>query len=199
VNPQEYGELADLWLSQSPPGERLQEYAANEWHRRPHEGETPPQIVREVLDFSARAVVAVDAAEPMVTAHREEFERLRNDVHCIRALSQHYAAKAEAAMSVLRYRYSRDVADMELAAEQLANSVVHYRTLAELTKGRYRFANSIQTGHRQIPMPGALDSRPANFHWVQLVSVYESELADFERSVRQLKADSALPPRDSAP
>ena len=196
VNPDLHGALPDLWLSQSPPGERLQEYVDNEWNRLPHQGETPPQIVREVLDFSHKAVEAIDAAREHVTKNEDEFERLRNDIHCIRAMSQHYAAKVNAALMVLRYQHSRDLGDMEKAADRLAESVEHFRTLTKLTADHYEFANSMQTGHRKIPVPGAIDGRPANFHWSQLLEVYEDELAAFEQSIDRLRqgANAAVSP-----
>ena len=53
VNPEKYRPFPELWESQSPPGERLQEYVEREWNKQPHEGETPPQIIAEVLEFSA--------------------------------------------------------------------------------------------------------------------------------------------------
>src|SRR5206468_2450090 len=109
VNPAKYHEFPELWESQSPPGERLGEYVEKEWKHEPHVGETPPQIIREVLDFSKEAVDEIDAAESKVEKDREEFERLRNDVHCIREMSQFYADKANAAMLVLRYNYSHDI------------------------------------------------------------------------------------------
>jgi len=187
VNPERYGALPDLWLSQSPPGERLQEYVDRQWNHQPHEGETPPQIVREVLDYSGKAVAAIDAAEAVVTKNRAEFQRLHNDIHCIRAMSQNYAAKVNAALLVLRYQHSRDVTDMEQAARFLAESLEHYRTLAELTDTTYAFANSMQTSHRRIPVPGAIDGQPANFHWSHLLTIYENELAEFEAKVALVK------------
>ncbi len=63
VRPQRYGAIEDLWLSQAPPGERLDEYVKKEWSDEPHTGETPPSIIREVLDYSAKAVAEADAAE----------------------------------------------------------------------------------------------------------------------------------------
>ncbi|MEX2091372.1 MAG: hypothetical protein WD971_01780, partial [Pirellulales bacterium] len=187
VNPESHGELPDLWLSQSPPGERLQEYAEKEWNRQSHQGETPPMIVREVLAYSGKAVAAIDAAAAGVTKNRAEFERLRNDVHCIRAMSEHYAAKVNAALCVLRYRYSHDVSDMKQAASFLAESVEHFRTLTRLTEHTYDFANSMQTSHRRIPVPGAVAGKPANFHWTQLLGLYENELAEFQAKVQLLE------------
>jgi hypothetical protein len=191
VRPERYGEFHGLWEWQSPPGERLKEYAEREWKKQPHEGETPPQIVKEVLDFSAKAVDEIDAAVPQVTKNQEEFARLRNDMHCIRAMSENYAAKASAAMSVLRYGYSHDIADMESAERDLAQSLVCYKQLAELTKDTYDFANSMQTSQRRIPVAGGSGTNPANFHWTQLVPLYEKELADFQKTLADLKAAQA--------
>ena len=97
VTPAKYRPYPELWLSQAPLGERLQDFATKEWSGQPHEGETPLSINREVRDFAKKAVDAIEAAAPHVTKNREEFARLRNDVYCIQALSENYAAKAEAA------------------------------------------------------------------------------------------------------
>ena len=93
VNPDKYGAIEDLWLSQSPPGERLDEYVKKEWNHEPHIGETPESIIAEVLNESSNAVMAADAADPLVTNNRDEFERLRNDTHCIQAMAENYSAK----------------------------------------------------------------------------------------------------------
>lgn len=186
VNPDGYGTNPDLWLSQSPPGERLQEYAEKQWRHEPHEGETPTTIIREVLDYSGNAVAAIDEAEAEVTKNRVEFERLRNDMQCIRAMCEHYASKVNAALCVLRYERSHDVSDMKQAAIFLAESVEHYRTLVQLTEHAYEFANSMQTGHRRIPVRGAVDEKPANFHWSQMLGIYEDELAEFQAKVQRL-------------
>jgi hypothetical protein len=187
VNPEKYDAAPDLWQSQSPPGERLDEYVQREWHRKPHDGETPPLLLREVLNFSGQAVASVDAADSAVTKNRAEYNRLRNDIHAIRAMCEHYAAKVSAATLVLRYRHSHAAADMHRAAEYLAASVEHYRTLVQLTDHAYDFANSLQTSHRRIPATGADDGKSVNFHWRQLLDDYERELVEFEASVRQLE------------
>jgi hypothetical protein len=192
VNPKKYNEFTELWESQSPPGERLGEYAEREWKHEPHEGETPSQIISEVLDFSKKAVDEIDAAEPGVTKNRDEFERLKNDVHCIREMSQCYADKANAALLVLRYNYSHDVGDMEKAATFLASSLDHFKALTALTKDTYNYANSMQTSQRKIPAPGGSGGKPANYHWTQLVDRYERELTDFRANVAKLKEHEAF-------
>jgi hypothetical protein len=187
VNPKKYNVLPDLWESQSPPGERLQEYVKKEWNKQPHEGETPESIIRDVLDYSSQAVASVASAAPLVTKHRDEFERLSNDARCIQAMAQNYAAKAKAAERVLRYDYSRDKADMEQAEKLLAESFEHYQTLAQLTEKSYHFANSMQTSQRKIPFTGGIKGVGTNYLWVQLVPLYRKELEDFQAMVAQLK------------
>lgn len=196
VNPEKYHPYPELWKSQSPPGERLQEYVDREWRGEPHEGETPPQIVREVLAFSAEAVQAIDTAAPEVTRDQAEFERLRNDVRCIRAMSENYGAKVNAALAVLRYAQSQDLADLERAEIFLAESLQHYRELVALTDRTYSFANSMQTSQRRIPVPGGVDGHPANYRWSQLLPVYEQELATLHARVVAARAGDKAERRD---
>ena len=199
VRPEKYREFPELWESQSPPGERLKEFAERAWKKQPHEGETPVSINAEVLDYSARAVAAIDEAAPLVTKNRDEFARLRNDVHAIRAMSQNYVAKTDAAMAVLRYGYSKDVADMERAEHALAESLDHFRTLAALTKDTYKAANSMQTAQRRVPVPGGKDGKAANYHWTQLLPIYEKELSDFRAQVAAIKDPGSTKGRTHAP
>jgi hypothetical protein len=185
------GAFTELWESQSPPGERMQEFVTREWNRQPHSGETPPQVIREILEFSAQAVEEIDATAPLVTKNREEFARLRNDMYCIRAMSRSYAAKAHAAMGVLRYELSQDPRDLRQADVNLAESLKHFRELADLTKDTYKFANGMQTTQRRVPLPGGAvlpggGEEPANYHWTQLLPYYEKEYAEFHARVASL-------------
>jgi len=186
VKPMRYGAIEDLWLSQAPPGERLDEYVKKEWNHEPHVGETPPSIIREVLSCSSNAVVAADAAEPFVTKNRDEFERLRNDVHCIQAMAENYSAKVQAAELVLRYNYSHDIHDMEHAATFLAESLADFQKLVALTKTTYHYANSMQTSQRKIPFTGGFKGGGTNYLWSQVEPLYERELADFQEKVARL-------------
>src|SRR5438067_4341428 len=196
VNPDKYHAFPELWESRSPPGERLQEYVDREWKKQPHEGETPPRIIQEILDFSKKAQDEILAAGP-VTKNKEEFQRLQGDVYCIRLMSQFYAAKANAAMCVLRYAHSNDIADMQKAATYLAESVDYFKELAKQTEETYRFANSMQTAQRRIPVPGGANGQPANFHWTQLLPVYEKELADFQQQLDGIKSGKIALPNDA--
>jgi len=191
VQPQRYGAIEDLWLSQSPPGERLDEYVKKEWNHEPHAGETPPSILSEALDYSSNAVAAANAAAPLVTKNRDEFERLRNDARCIQAMAQNYSSKVRAAELVLRFNYSHDIHDMERAATFLADSFADYQKLTALTATTYHYANSMQTSQRKIPFPGGFKSAGTNFLWSQLVPFYQRELNDFQAKVAQLRGNAS--------
>ncbi len=186
VNPEPYGPFNGLWEWQAPPGERLQEYARKEWAGQKHEGETPLSVIEDASRFAAQAVEAIEKAAPLVTKNREEFERLRNDMHCIQLVSQTYAEKVRAAILVLRYGYSRDKEDMQKAMVHLEKSLKVYRTLAECTAQTYRYANTLQTGHRRIPIRGWKDDKPYYFHWQQMLPLYDEELALFRQQVANL-------------
>jgi hypothetical protein len=191
VNPARHRPFEELWESQAPPGERLKEYVDREWAGEPHEGETPVSIIEECEHFAAAAQRAIEAAAPAVTDNREEFERIRNDVHCIAAMTRNYAEKVRAAIHVLRYQHSKDIADMDTAAKHLAASLEHYRTLAKLTEGTYRFANTMQTNQRKVPFNGGVDGQPVNYHWTQCLPLYEQELADFRNQLEDIRSGKA--------
>ncbi len=199
VRPEKYREFPELWESQSPAGERLKEFAEREAKGLPHVGETPPQICAEVEEVSARAVAAIERAAPLVTRDTAEFARLRNDVHAIRALSQHCAATASAALEVLRYQHTKHLSHMQRAAILLAASVDHFRELTRLTTGTYTAANSMQTSQRRVPLPGGVGGQRANYHWSQLLPVYEKELADFRAQVAALEHPDKAAVRSHAP
>ncbi|MCA9259651.1 MAG: hypothetical protein KDA61_10650, partial [Planctomycetales bacterium] len=183
TDPQKYNAYPDLWLSQAPPGERLDEFVRREWDGLPHEGETPIDVASEAVHFASRAVKAMDAAAEHVTRNHAEFDRLHNDCRCILAMSLHYQAKTNAARLVLRHRRSGAGQDLLDAARSLDESVEHYRQLVDLTDEAYRFANSMQIGHRRIPYRGAEGGAPAFYHWRQVLPRFETEALEFRRSL----------------
>ena len=188
VNPAKYRPFEELWESQSPPGERLADYVDREVHGKPHEGETPASINAEVRAFAQSAVKAIDAAAPLVVGDTAEFDRVRSDVHAIALMSESYVEKVAAAVAVLHFNHTRDVSDLDAARQHLALSLDLYRKLAVLTAKTYRFANSMQTQQRRIPVVGGVDGKAANYHWTQLVPLYEKELADFDMFVSDARA-----------
>jgi hypothetical protein len=187
VNPSRYNAVRDLWESMSPPGERLDEYVRNAWQKQPHAGETPVSVIADCLKFASNAIARAEAASADVKKNRDEFTRSLSDFKAIQLMALNYADKTKAAELVLRYNYSKDIKDMETAEKHLTASVETFKQLAALTTPTYRFVNSMQTGHRKIPFGGATSGVGTNYHWAQVVHLYEKELADFKAQVAELK------------
>ncbi|MEJ5258655.1 MAG: hypothetical protein WHS88_00520 [Anaerohalosphaeraceae bacterium] len=186
VNPTPYNPVSGLWEWFAPPGERLDEYARKEWAGEPHEGETPVTVIEEAVRRSEAAVQAIEKAAPSVTRNQEEFERLRNDIACIDLMSRFYAEKVRAALLVLDYNYSRNPDRMRKAEEHLQKSLEFYRALTERTSRFYRYANSLQTGHRRIPIRGMKGDIPYYYHWEHMLPLYEKELEEFRARLAEL-------------
>ena len=183
INPYRYGLFTLLYESESPEGEMLTQYAEKEWKGEKHTGETPVQIIGEVKWQADKAVAAIEAAATFVRNERQEFERLRNDMHCYQALAYHYAYKAEAALLVLRYKYSADKKDLEKALPLLQQSIAYYKKLVLLTKGSYLYANSMQTQQRKIPLRGVDGTFKT---WAEVLVPFENELAHFQHKIDSL-------------
>ncbi|MFC4873810.1 hypothetical protein [Negadavirga shengliensis] len=180
VNPYKWRVYPGFYESCGPEGEILIEYAEKEWNGEPHLGETPPQIVDEVVRHGEKALAAIENAAETVRDNQEEFERLRNDVHAYKAFADFFSEKVKAAMWVLRYGHSKEVADLEKALPHLKASVSHYRDLVALTKDRYLYANSMQTAQRRIPIGGDGGKHKT---WEEMLPHYERELDNFERNL----------------
>jgi hypothetical protein len=189
VNPNKYGAIEDLWLSQAPPGERLPEYVEKEWRHEPHIGETPETILNEVLEASSNAVASALSADS-VSKNADELLRIQNDARCIQAMAENYSAKVRAAESVLRYNFSHDIAEMERAEKFLADSFQDFQNLVALTEKTYRYANSMQTSQRKIPVSGGKNGVGTNYLWSQLVPFYQKELEDFHATVERLRQNT---------
>ena len=164
----------------------MAEYARKQWSGQPHTGETPVIVIEAASRSAAKAVQAVERAALLVTRNRNEFERLRNDIHCIQLISRNYEEKVRAVLLVLRYSYSRNPEDMEQAAIHLEKSLEIYRTLAQHTTTTYRYANTLQTGHRRIPIRGWKDDGPAYYHGQQMLPLYEQEITEFKERLSKL-------------
>ncbi|MBT3191525.1 MAG: hypothetical protein HN341_03115, partial [Verrucomicrobia bacterium] len=169
----------ELYDSDSPLGETINQYINNEFAKKPHVGETPPQIIKEVLAFADEAVKAIDAAAPHVSENKEEFERLRNDIRCVEAMSKSYCAKVEAAMNVIRYRKSKDAATMKKALPLMERSLEHFKTLVALTKDSYNYSNGF-VGRQAVPV-----SRVK--HWTEILPQYKKELVEFRQKVADIE------------
>ncbi|MCX6237968.1 MAG: hypothetical protein NTY07_10525 [Bacteroidia bacterium] len=185
VNPQKYNVYSNFWNSSGPLKEVLQQYAEKEWKGEAHSGETPPQIIEDVVKRGQFAVESIDKAAKSVNANQEEFSRLKNDVYCYRAFANCFAEKVKAAMLILRYQYSKDLTDLEKAVPLVEKSVEYYTELVKLTENTYLYANSMQTSQRRIPITGA---NGTNKTWKELLPPYQAELNNFKRNVEMLKS-----------
>jgi hypothetical protein len=173
-----------LYDAESPVGEKLIEYAEKEWKHEPHIGETPTQIIKEIKEHGRLAVLDIQAAKPFVKNNQEEFARIENDLYCHEAMANHYAEKAQAALHVLRYKYSNDIKDLETALSLLQQSLASYKRLVVLTKGSYLYANSMQTAQRKIPIRGVDGTFKT---WAEVLIPFEKELAHFKHKIDSLK------------
>ncbi len=190
INPYRYGLFDLLYDAESPVGEKLIEYAEKEWKHEPHIGETPTQIIKEIKEHGRLAVLDIQAAKPFVKNNQEEFARIENDMYCHEAMANHYAEKAQAALHVLRYKYSNDIKDLETALSFLQQSLVSYKRLVVLTKGRYLYANSMQTAQRKIPIRGVDGTFKT---WAEVLIPFEKELAHFKHKIDSLKNNPSKP------
>jgi hypothetical protein len=185
VNPAKWRVYPGFHESCGPAGELLLEYAKREWNKQPHSGELPTQIIAEITEHGRLAVEAIDKAEKSVTKDKEEFLRLKNDIHAYKAFADFFSEKVKAAILVLRYSYSNDITDLDKAMPHLEKSIQHYELLVNLTKDSYLYANSMQTAQRRIPIGGDDGN---NKTWAELLPHYERELANFKRNLDLLKA-----------
>ena len=191
INPFRYGLFTLLYEAESPEGEMLVDYADKEWKKEKHIGETPVQIMREVKLHGDKAVQAIGAVEKNIRLNKAEFERIKNDMLCYNAMACHFAEKAEAALDVLRYKYSNDINDLEKALPVLEKSVTSYKELINLTKGSYLYANSMQTQQRKIPMRGVDGTYK---HWSSMLPVFEGELTRFRHKIDSLRTKAVNAP-----
>ncbi|TKK65859.1 hypothetical protein FC093_18840 [Ilyomonas limi] len=187
VNPERFNLFTLLYTSESPEGETLSEYAQKEWNHQPHVGETPVDIINQVKAEGDSAVAAVEKAAPYIVVDKEEFNRIKNDMYCYRALAYHYAYKAEAALHVLRYKYSDDIKDLDSALLPLQKSVEWYTTLTRLTDSTYRYANSMQTAQRKIPFRGV---NATYKKWSEILPEFKKEVAAFQYHIDSMKANA---------
>jgi hypothetical protein len=185
TNPYKYSLFTLLYNSEAPEGEMIIEYADKEWKKQRHIGETPVQVAKEVVEHGQKAVAAIEQAAPSVQMDIEEFNRLKNDVHCYNALANFYAEKVKAALWILRYKYSNDISDLEKALPLLEKSVNHYSQLTDLTRNSYLYANSMQTAQRKIPIRGVDGTFKT---WEEVLPVFRKELENFKKNIDSLKS-----------
>ncbi len=185
VNPHKWNVYSNFYTSNGPEGEILVDYIRKESNGEKHKGELPPQIIDETKEHGRLAVEAIDRAAVYVTQNTDEFNRLKNDVYCYNAFANFFYEKVNAAMWVLRYKYSNDVTDLEKAVPYLEKSVEYWKGLVTLTEDTYLYANSMQTQQRRIPITGRDGT---NKTWAEMLVHYQTELDNFKRNLGTLKS-----------
>lgn len=185
INPYRYGIFTLMYESEAPEGEMIIDYAEKEFKKLDHIGETPVQIAKEVVLHGQKALANIQNAAPTVTKDTAEFNRLKNDMYCYDAMANFYAEKVKAALWVLRYKYSNNMADLDQALPFLEKSVAYYANLVKYTEKTYLYANSMQTKQRKIPMRGV---DKTFIHWREMLPVFTRELNHFKHSIDSLKS-----------
>jgi hypothetical protein len=185
IDVERFNPPATLWTGDAPPGERLNEYVAEETKNESHHGETPIGVSDETLDASQKALEAAEAARPFVTRDKDEYARVVNDMRAIALLMQYYNVKTKAAEETMLYGYDHDAVHLHNAEKLLAESVERFRALTDVAGSAYRTASGMETTQRQIPFRGGMNQFP---NWQQCLPMYEKELATFRQRIAQLSS-----------
>lgn len=196
INPFRYGLFTLLYDAEAPEGEMILDYADKEHKGIKHIGETPPQVSREVVVHGDKAAALITEVAKRITKNKDEFNRIANDMYCYKAMAHHFSNKVNAAVQLLKYKYSNNINDLELAVPMLQKSVNDYKELARLTSSSYLYANSMQTQQRKIPMRGVNGTFK---HWNEMLPVFETELKTFQSKIDSLKNTSSSTVKERKP
>lgn len=189
IDPARYSPAETLWTGDAPPGERLDQYVAEEAKGLPHQGQTPLGVADQVAQQSEEALDAAQSAAPGIAHNHDEYERIVSDMRAIHLLMLFYQARTHVAEQVLLYAQDHNEEHLRNALPLLEQSVTDFRELTELTDRTYRDADGLQTSQRRIPVTGG----PNTDHWRDLLPVYQKELAIF----RSRLSDLHTPPQSS--
>lgn len=160
-----------------------------EVNREPHLGETPYDCVEEVSAHAKKALALCEAVIKAEGEDREELNRLYTDAQAVYSMTISYCRKIEAAMEILRYKYTMDekcrgdITFLEKAEQKMAESLKEYKKLAALTQETYLYANSMQTPQRKIPFPNG----ETYGHWTACLPEYRKELEHFRAHLAELQ------------
>ncbi len=187
VNPYKYTIYPGFYESCGPEGEKLIEFVEKEHKGEAHLGELPLDITAQCVEHGDKAVAAIERVGK-VKANSEGFDRLSNDIHCYRLFAYAFDSKVKAAQEVLNYQWTKNLKYLDAALPLMEKSLDYYRQLVGLTKGTYRYANSMQTSMRRIPIAGD-DGK--NKTWGEMLVHYEAELENFKNNLAMLKDKAA--------
>lgn len=188
VNPYKYTIYPGFYESCGPEGEKLIEFVEKEHKGEPHVGELPLDITAQCVAHGDKAVEAIKRVGGKVNANSEEFERLSNDMECYRLFAYAFDRKVKAAQKVLDYQWTKDLSNLDAAVPLMEESLDYYKQLVDRTKGTYRYANSMQTTMRRIPIAGD-DGK--NKTWEEMLVHYQAELDNFKNNLATLKDKAA--------
>lgn len=188
VNPYKYTIYPGFYESCGPEGEKLIEFVEKEHKGEPHVGELPLDITAQCVAHGDKAVEAIKRVGGKVNANSEEFERLANDMECYRLFAYAFDRKVKAAQKVLDYQWTKDLSNLDAAVPLMEESLDYYKQLVDRTKGTYRYANSMQTTMRRIPIAGD-DGK--NKTWEEMLVHYQAELDNFKNNLATLKDKAA--------
>lgn len=179
----------ELWESVARKGEQPDDYMKKEVNKEPHLGETPYDCVEEVSAHARKALALCEAVIKAEGEGREELNRLYTDAQAVCSMAISYCRKIEAAMEILRYKYTMDekcrgdIKLLEKAEQKMAESLEEYKKLAALTEETYLYANSMQTPQRKIPFPNG----ETYGHWTACLPEYQKELEYFRAHLAELQ------------
>lgn len=190
INPFKYTIYPGFYESCGPEGEKLIEYVEKEWKGQPHIGELPLDIIAQVVKHGDIAVAAIEAVKGKPAKNIDEFNRLRNDMHCYREFAYYFNRRVKAAKLILDFQWGNDLKNLDAAIPLMEESLAHYKKLVDLTKDTYLYANSMQTAQRAIPVSGL---NGTNKTWEELYVLYQKELATFKTNLAMLKTQLNSP------
>lgn len=190
TNVKRYGPNLELWDSVARKGEQLDDYVQKELAGELHIGETPNDLIEEVMSDANSSLEKCQVALNNLAPDNPELVRIKTDIEANYYITESYCYKIKAALQILRYKYTMDeqlvgnLALLEDAACWMEKSLESYRKVVAITQDTYLYANSLQTTHRKIPFPnGELYS-----HWADCLPEYEQEFRNFCDNLAQLKA-----------
>ncbi len=189
TNVNRYRPNKELWYSVARKGEQPDDFIEKELRGEAHLGETPYDMIEDMRYFSLVAKEKLEKASTYINDENEEFHRIKNDVEAIWFMCNCYCKKLEAAMLILKYKYTMnekclgDISLLEAAKPLMEESLNWYRSLANLTKDTYLYANSMQTPQRKIPFPNG----ETYGHWTACLPEYEKEYQNFCTHLLELK------------
>lgn len=190
TNVERYGPNRELWNSVARKGEQPDDYVKKELTGENHVGETPYDMIEEVMADAANALEKCNEAIDNIRTDNKELLRIRSDIEAIYYITMSYCYKLEGAMNILKYKYTMDdrlagnISLLESAAESMEKSLEAYRKATDITEETYLYANSMLTSHRKIPFPNG----ERYCHWVHCLPEYEKEYENFKENVGKLKA-----------